>query len=37
VPDVADPGFEKFVTVQIPLRLDSEVPLPSPISPDGVK
>ena len=37
VPDISDPGLERYVTVQIPLRLDSDVPIPSPISPDSLK
>jgi len=37
VPDVADPGLEKYVSVQIPLQLDSEVPLQSPIAPGSLK
>jgi hypothetical protein len=37
VPDISDPGFERYVTVQIPLRLDSDVPIQSPISPDSLK
>jgi len=37
VPDIADPGLERFVTVQIPLRLDSDIPIQSPISPDSLK
>ena len=37
VTDVADPGLEKYVTVQIPLRLDADVPIQSPISPDSLK
>jgi hypothetical protein len=37
VPDVADPGLEKYVKVDIPLRLDSEVPIQSPIAPESLK
>ena len=37
VPDISDPGLERYVTVQIPLRLDSDVPIQSPISPDSLK
>ena len=37
LPDIADPGFERYVSVQIPLRMDSDLPLPSPISPDSLK
>ena len=37
VPDISDPGLERYVTVQIPLRLDSDLPIQSPISPDSLK
>jgi len=37
VPDIADPGLERYVTVQIPLRLDADLPIQSPISPDSLK
>jgi len=37
VPDISDPGLERYVTVQIPLRLDSDIPIQSPISPDSLK
>lgn len=37
VPDIADPGLERYVTVQIPLRMDSNIPLQSPIAPDSLK
>lgn len=37
VPDISDPGLEKYVTVQIPLRIDADVPIPSPIAPDSLK
>jgi hypothetical protein len=37
VPDISDPGFERYVTVQIPLRLDSDIPIQAPISPDSLK
>jgi Domain of unknown function (DUF4352) len=37
VPDIADPGLERYVTVQIPLRLESDIPIQSPISPDSLK
>jgi hypothetical protein len=37
VPDISDPGLERYVTIQIPLRLDSDIPIPSPISPDSLK
>src|SRR6185369_15332643 len=35
VPDIADPGLERYVTVEIPLRLDSNIPLQSPITPES--
>ena len=37
LPDVSDPGLEKYVTVQIPLRLDSDIPIQSPATPDNLK
>jgi hypothetical protein len=37
IPDVADPGLEKYVSVQIPLRLESDTPIQSPIAPDSLK
>lgn len=37
VPDISDPGLERFVTIQIPLRLDPDVPIQPPISPDSLK
>jgi|KBSMisStaDraftv2_1062788.scaffolds.fasta_scaffold57549_3 hypothetical protein len=37
IPDIADPGLERYVTVDIPLRLDSDLPIQSPISPDSLK
>ena len=37
VPDIADPGLEKYVTVQIPLQLDSDLPIQSPIAPESLK
>lgn len=37
IPDVADPGLEKYATVQIPLRLDPDLPIQSPIAPDSLK
>jgi hypothetical protein len=37
VPDVADPALEKYVTVQIPLQINSDVPIQSPIAPDSLK
>jgi hypothetical protein len=37
VPDVADPGLEKYVSVQIPLQINSDLPIQSPIAPDSLK
>jgi hypothetical protein len=37
VPDVNVSGFEGYASVQIPLRMDSEVPIQSPINPDILK
>lgn len=37
VPDVNETGFEGYASVQIPLRLDSEMPIQSPINPDDLK
>ena len=37
IPDVADAGLEKYVSVQIPLRLDSDMPIQSPIAPGSLK
>jgi hypothetical protein len=37
VPDIADAGLERYVSVQIPLRIDPELPIQSPISPDSLK
>ena len=37
LPDIADPGLEKYVSVQIPLRLDSDVPIQSPAATGGIK
>ena len=37
VPDIADAGLEKYVSVQIPLQLDSETPIASPIAPESLK
>ena len=37
LPDISDPGMEKYVTVQIPLRLDSDIPIQSPITPGNIK
>jgi hypothetical protein len=34
IPEIDDPGLERYVTVDIPLRLDSDVSIQSPISPD---
>ena len=37
VPDIADPGLEKYVVVNIPLQLDTELPLASPVAPQNLK
>jgi hypothetical protein len=37
VPDVNESGFESYASVQIPLRMDPELPIQSPISPDSLK
>ncbi|HEY2843805.1 MAG TPA: DUF4352 domain-containing protein [Bryobacteraceae bacterium] len=37
IPDVNDPGLERYVTVQIPLSMNSDVPIQSPITPDSLK
>ncbi|MCU1337421.1 MAG: hypothetical protein JWO19_3002 [Bryobacterales bacterium] len=37
VPDISDAGLERYVSVQIPLRLDPDLPIQSPITPDSLK
>jgi Domain of unknown function (DUF4352) len=37
IPDVADAGLERFVSVEIPLRLDPDLPIQSPIAPETLK
>jgi hypothetical protein len=37
VPDVADEALEKYVSVPIPLRIDADLPIQSPIAPDSLK
>ena len=37
VPDLADEALERFASVQIPLRLDADAPLQSPIAPGNLK
>jgi len=37
VPDVADAGLERYVSVQIPLRLDPDLPIQSPTAPGSLK
>jgi len=37
VPDANDSGFEGYASIQIPLRMDSGVPVQSPINPDILK
>jgi hypothetical protein len=37
VPDINDSGFEGYASVQIPLRMDPDVPIQAPINPDALK
>ena len=37
VPDVNDTGFEGYARIQIPLHLDSDLPIESPIHPNDLK
>ena len=37
VPDINDSGFEGFASVQIPLRMDADLPIQSPINPESLK
>jgi hypothetical protein len=37
VPDINDSGFERYASIQIPLRIDSNVPVQAPINPDILK
>ena len=37
VPDVNVSGFEGYASIQIPLRIDADVPVQAPISPDILK
>ena len=37
VPDINETGFEGYASVQIPLRMDPDVPIQSPINPDVLK
>jgi hypothetical protein len=37
VPDINETGFEGYASVQIPLRMDPDVPIQSPINPDALK
>jgi len=37
VPDINESGFESYASVQIPLRIDPELPIQSPINPDILK
>jgi hypothetical protein len=37
VPDINVSGFEGYASVQIPLRMDPDVPIQSPINPDILK
>jgi hypothetical protein len=37
VPDINETGFEGYASVAIPLRMDAELPIQSPINPDALK
>jgi len=37
IPDLADASLEKYVSVQIPLRLESDMPIQSPIAPGSLR
>jgi hypothetical protein len=37
LPDVADAGLERYVSVQIPLQLNPDLPIQTPIAPDSLK
>ena len=37
VPDINETGFEGYATVQIPLRMDPDIPIQAPINPDVLK
>jgi len=37
VPDINDTGFDAYASIQIPLRMDAEVPIQTPINPDALK
>jgi hypothetical protein len=37
VPDINDTGFDTYASIQIPLRMDAEVPIQTPINPDVLK
>jgi hypothetical protein len=37
VPDLTDPGLARYVSVQIPLQINSDVPIQSPITPESLK
>jgi len=37
VPDINDTGFDAYASIQIPLRMDAEVPISTPINPDAVR
>jgi hypothetical protein len=37
VPDINETGFEGYASVQIPLRMDADLPIQSPINPDVLK
>ena len=37
LPDINESGFESYASIQIPLRIDPDVPIQSPINPDNLK
>jgi hypothetical protein len=37
VPDINDSGFEGYASIQIPLRMDADLPIQSPITPESLK
>ena len=37
IPDIGDAGLERNVSVQIPLRMDSDLPIQSPLTPGSLK
>jgi len=37
MPDLNESGFDGYASVQIPLRMDPDLPIQSPINPDSLK